>query len=150
MSTFSGKYYYTLDPKGRVMIPASLREVISANYGSKLYLTNTVGDGCLTVYPQEEWVLMMDKAKGLPSSNRAAKWFMRHVIGSAVEVNMDKQGRVQVPSALRVDAGLDGEIVIVGQINRIEVWDRNRWNAAMDVSAEDQGAFEKELGALGI
>ena len=113
MSTFSGKYYYTIDPKGRVMIPAPLREILSTNYSPKLYITNAAADKCLHVYPQEEWNVLLERVRGLPKTNKSIKRFMRDVIGSAVEVALDKQGRVLVPSSLREDSGIKGDIVIV-------------------------------------
>ena len=150
MSTFSGKYYYTIDPKGRVMIPAPLREIISANYSSKLYVTNAPVDKCLNIYPLEEWNGLLEKVRGLPKTNRSVKRFMRNVIGSAIEVNLDKQGRVQVPSALREDSGIKGDIVIVGLLDRLEIWDRELWDKAMDRSEVDEQAFEEELSEFGI
>ena len=150
MSTFSGKYYYTIDPKGRVMIPAPLREIISANYSSKLYITNAPADKCLNIYPLEEWNGLLEKVRGLPKSNRSVKRFMRNVIGSAIEVNVDKQGRVQVPSSLREDSGIKGDIVIVGLLDRLEIWDRELWDKAMDRSDLDEQAFEEELSEFGI
>lgn len=150
MSTFSGKYYYTIDPKGRVMIPAPIREVISANYSPKLYITNAPADKCLHVYPQEEWNVLLEKVRGLPKTNKAVKRFMRDVIGSAVEVALDKQGRVLVPSSLREDSGIKGDIVIVGLLDKLEVWDRELWDQAMDRSSIDEAAYEEELSEFGI
>lgn len=149
MSNFSGKYYYSVDPKGRVMIPAPLREIISANYGDKLYVTIAPADRCVQIYPQEEWNTLMEKVRGLAQSNKAVKRFRRTVIGSAVEVGMDKQGRVQLPVSLREDTGIKGEIVVVGQLDKIEIWDRAEWDNATGGTGGDE-SYESELGALGI
>lgn len=131
------------------MIPASLREVISA-YSSRLYITNAPVDKCLNIYPLEEWNGLLEKVRGLPKTNRSVKRFMRNVIGSAIEVNLDKQGRVQVPAALREDSGIKGDIVIVGQLDRLEIWDRELWDKAMDSSGLDEQAYEEELSEFGI
>lgn len=149
MSNFSGKYYYSVDPKGRVMIPAPLREIISANYSDKLYVTIAPADKCIQIYPQEEWSALMERVRGLAQSNKAVKRFRRTVIGSAVEVTMDKQGRLQVPVSLREDTGIKSEIVVVGQLDKIEVWDRAEWDKSMGSTGEDD-SYEAELGALGI
>ena len=92
----------------------------------------------------------MEKVRGLPKTSSAVKMFMRKVIGSAVEVNIDKQGRVLVPAALRQDSGIKGELVIVGQIDRIEVWDKDLWDTAVDKDEQDLEACEQELGNLGL
>jgi len=150
MAAFSGKYYYSVDPKGRVMIPAPLREIISANYSPALIVTNAPVDRCLHIFPLEEWNVQLEKVRGLPKSNRSLKRFMRNVIGSAIEVTLDRQGRLLVPSSLRQDSGINGDLVIVGQLDRIEVWDRSQWEKAMDISEVDMEAYERELGDLGI
>jgi MraZ protein len=150
MSGFSGKYYYTVDPKGRVMIPAAFREIIAANYGPKLYLTNAAFDKCLHLYPLEEWGKLQDKVKSLPKMDKAVRFFMRRVIASAVETTIDRQGRVLVPAAHREDSAVNGEVVIVGQIDRLEIWDRARWDEATDPSMVDVGALEKALSDFGL
>lgn len=132
------------------MIPAPLREIIAANYSPVLIVTNAPVDRCLHIFPLEEWNGQLEKVRGLPKSNKSLKRFMRNVIGSAVEVTMDRQGRLLVPSSLRQDSGINGELVIVGQLDRIEVWDRSHWEKAMDISEVDMEAYERELGALGI
>lgn len=150
MSGFSGKYYYTVDPKGRVMIPAAFREIIAANYGPKLYLTNAAFDKCLHLYPLEEWGKLQDKVKSLPKMDKAVRFFMRRVIASAVETTIDRQGRVLVPAAHREDSAVNGEVVIVGQIDRLEIWDRARWDEATDPSMVDVSALEKALSDFGL
>ena len=113
MSRFSGKYYYSIDPKGRVMIPAAFRDLLAEHYGPKLIVTVAPVDRCLHIYPADEWASLLEKVGGLPKTNRSVKLFLRTVVGSAVEVETDKQGRVLVPSSLRSDASLKGELVIV-------------------------------------
>lgn len=150
MSGFSGKYYYSLDPKGRIIIPSPFREVIAANYGPKLYLTNAAFEKCLHIYPLEEWSKLQEKVKGLPKMDKAVRFFMRRVIASAVETTLDRQGRVLVPAAHREDSGINGEVVIVGQIDRLEIWDRVLWDEATDPSRVDVGALEAALSGFGL
>jgi len=150
MPAFSGKYYYTIDPKGRVIIPSPFREIISTNYNTKLYITNDVFDKCLHIYPQEEWSRLEEKVRLLPKSQEEIKFFMRRVIASAQEVELDKQGRILVPAAHREDAGLNSDIVIVGQIEKIELWDRKEWDAVNDPSRLDKKVVAEKLAAYGL
>lgn len=147
---FSGKYYYTLDPKGRLIIPAPFREIISSNYNPKLYIVNAAFDNCLHIYPQEEWQRLEDKVRQLPSMDEAVKYFKRRVVASAQEVELDKQGRVLVPASLREDAGLNADIAIVGQIDRIDLWDRKEWDLVTDPSRVDRKAVEAKLTEFGL
>lgn len=150
MPFFSGKHYYTVDPKGRIIIPAPFREIISTNYSTKLCIVNAAFDRCLHIYPLEEWNKFEEKVRALPKMDEAVKFLMRRVIGSAVEVEMDKQGRVLIPVALREDSGISGEIVIVGQIEKIEIWDRKEWDSLFDPTKIDRKAFEERLASYGM
>lgn len=150
MPGFSGKYYYTLDEKGRVMVPAPFREIIFANYSPKLFIANSAFDSCLNIYPFEEWVKLEEKVRGLPRSDRAVRFFMRRVIASAIEAEFDKQGRVLIPAAYRQDGGLDGEVVLVGQVEMIELWGRQAWADQTDPSKVDRDTLETGLGKYGI
>lgn len=147
---FSGKYYYSLDPKGRIIIPAPFREIISSNYNPKLYIVNAAFDKCLHIYPQEEWNRLEEKVRLLPKMQEEVRFFMRRVIASAQEVDIDKQGRVLIPAAHREDAGLGSDIVIVGQIEKIELWDRKQWDEVVDISKIDKRAVEEKLASFGL
>lgn len=147
---FSGKYYYTLDPKGRLIIPAPFREIISSNYNPKLFVVNDIFDKCLHIYPQEEWTRIEEKVRQLPKTKEEVKIYMRRVISSAQEVELDKQGRILVPASLREDAGLKSDIVIVGQVEKIELWDRIEWDEVNDLSKIDKKAVAEKLAALGL
>ncbi|MDA8168082.1 MAG: division/cell wall cluster transcriptional repressor MraZ [Nitrospiraceae bacterium] len=150
MPAFSGKYYYTLDEKGRLMIPAPFREIIYANYSPKLFVANSAFDNCLNVYPFEEWLRLEEKVKNLPRSDRAVRYFLRRVVASAAEVELDKQGRVLVPSAHRQDSRLDGEVVLVGQVEMIELWSKAEWASETDPAKVDREALEASLSRYGI
>jgi MraZ protein len=150
MPTFSGKYYYTVDPKGRIIIPASFREIIVTNYSTKLYITNDSSEKCLCIYPLEEWNKLQELVRTKPRSDKYIKYFMKRVIGSAVEIEMDKQGRVLIPAALRIDAKLNTNIVIVGQLERIELWDREDYDALFEPSHMDKENLEKGLASHGL
>jgi MraZ protein len=150
LPAFSGKYYYTLDQKGRVIIPAHFRDILSSHYTSKLIFTNDAFDRCLCAYPADEWSLLIEKVKGMPQTNDSVRYFMRRVIGSAVECDMDRQGRVLIPSSLRVDGGLNNEVALMGQGNRIEVWDKHELENVADPSKIDREKYMDQLSNFGL
>jgi MraZ protein len=148
--SFSGKYYYTIDPKGRIIIPAPFREIISSNYSTKLYVTNAPFDKCLYIYPMEEWSRHLEKIRTKPRSDEAIRYYLRRVIASAVEIEIDKQGRILIPASLREDANLNANVVMAGQIEKIELWDRNEWDGSFDPEKIDKKAFETKLAGYDI
>ncbi len=150
MPGFTGKHYNGLDPKGRLIVPAPFREILSSSLSSKLIFANEVFDRCLCAYPVDEWNGLLDMIKGKPQTSDAVKYFMRRVIGSAVECEIDKQGRVLISSALRVDAGLNSEVVLIGLGNRIEIWDKNEFEGVADPTKIDKEAFKEEFSNLGL
>ena len=150
MPFFSGKYYYSVDSKGRIIIPAPFREIISTNYSPKLYVVNAAFDKCLHLYPQEEWNRLEERVRAMPKMDEAVRFFMRKVIASAVEIELDKQSRVLIPVAHREDSGINGEIVVVGQIDKIELWDRKEWDAMVDPAKIDKKAVEQRLVSYGL
>jgi MraZ protein len=151
MTSFLGKYYYTLDPKGRIIIPAPLRDVIFKRYSnSKLYITNAAFDKCLHIYPLEEWNRLEEKIRAMPKMEEAVKYFLRRVIASAVDCEIDKQGRILIPYEHRQDAGIKNEVVIVGQLEKIELWDRVSWDEVTDPKKVDAKAYESVLAGYGL
>ena len=150
MPAFSGKYYYTVDPKGRIIVPAPFREIISAKYSPKLFITNAPSESCLHIFPFEEWNRLLDKVRALPRTNEHIKFFSRRVIASAVEMELDRQGRLLIPSAHRQDAGINGEVVIVGQIDKIELWDKRLWGEVADLAKIDIKSYEAALSDFGL
>lgn len=150
MPGFSGKHYKSLDTKGRLIVPAPFREILSSNHSSKIIITNEVFDRCLCAYPVEEWQKLMNKVNQMPQTSDPVKYFMRRVIGSAVECEFDKQGRVLVSPALRTDAGLDGDVVMLGLGNRIEIWDKHELEGVADPTKIDKNTFKEELANLGL
>jgi len=151
MSSFLGKYHYSLDPKGRIIIPAPLRDIIFKKYNnSKLYITNAAFDKCLHIYPLEEWNRLEEKIRTLPKMEEAVKYFLRRVIASVLECEIDKQGRVLIPVSHREDAGIHSEVVIVGQLDKMEIWDKAEWDAVTDPKKVDAKAFETVLAGYGL
>lgn len=135
-----GTYQHNLDTKGRVNFPAKLREAL----GEKFIITKGL-DGCLFVYPDDEWEILRKKINDLPFSQ--SRDLQRFFFSGAVELEPDKQGRIVIPSHLREHAKLDKEIVIIGASTRAEVWDKDLWNKN-NVELTDQMVLEKmdEIG----
>jgi len=151
MSSFIGKFYHALDPKGRVMLPVPLRDVLHKNYNAhKLYITNSAFDKCLHIYPSEEWAHLEEKVRALPKMDEAVKFYLRRVVASATELSLDKQGRILIPYELRQDANISNEIVIVGQIEKIEIWEKSEWDAVTDPRNVNRKAFEAVLAGYGL
>ena len=133
---FIGKYSLTLDPKGRISVPAKFREVLATRYHPTLIITTS--SQCLVAYPVEEWVAMSDRISEFPQMRREVNQYMRLIFSAARECNLDRQGRILIPAELREHAGLDGgEVVVVGIKNRIEIWSSERWEVA-DTSARER------------
>src|SRR4051812_21873310 len=119
---FFGEHQHALDPKGRVILPARFRDQLADG----AYLTSEV-DGCLAVWTPDDFharaVEMRERARGGPADRQVARAFF----SGAVEAPPDKQGRIAVPQHLRDFAGLERDVVITGQFDRIEIWDATQW-----------------------
>lgn len=140
-----GEYEHSIDPKGRLAVPAKLRESLGNNF----MITKGL-DGCLFVYAQEEWQRLEQKLAALPMSRKTARDFTRFLFGGACEGECDKQGRVLLPANLRRYAGLTKDTVIVGVGNHAEIWDAAKWQQYNEESAEDVSALAEQLADLGI
>ena len=119
---FMGEYNHTVDPKGRLIIPAKFREQL----GDEFVVTKGL-DGCLFVFPQNEWESFQGKLKTLPLINKDARKFSRFFMAGAAPCEMDKQGRILLPPVLREYADLQKDVVLVGVLSRVEIWDKGRW-----------------------
>lgn len=124
MISVTGTYEHNMDAKGRLFIPAKLRE----DLGGICYLTMGI-DNCLAIYPLESWEVFTEKFASLPMSKSRQ---MRPLFANAVKCEPDSQGRVVIPQALRQYAGLTKEIVIIGVHNRAEIWDAEAWKETQE------------------
>ncbi|MCR4430048.1 MAG: division/cell wall cluster transcriptional repressor MraZ [Tepidanaerobacteraceae bacterium] len=140
---FMGQFQHALDPKGRLTIPARFRELL----GDTFILTKGL-DRCLFVYPKDEWAVLEQKLKSLPFTQKDARAFIRFFFSGAVEIEMDKQGRILVPPQLRDYAGIDRDIIIIGVSNRAEIWSVEEWEVySRQASASYEEIAEKlDLG----
>ena len=141
---FLGRFQHTVDSKGRVSIPRKFREVLADRYEEKLIVTTDL-DQCLAAYPMEEWRLIEEKAKQLPSMQKEVKEWLRFFYSGAVECELDRQGRILLSPSLREYARLKKDIVMLGMFKKIEIWDAKRWK---EREAQMPKNFEKIGEAL--
>ena len=138
---FMGTYGHSIDAKGRVIVPAKFREVLGDSFVVTLGL-----DGCLFVYPEEEWEDFVKQLKELPGSKEARK-LQRYFMAGAAPCDVDKQGRVLIPSSLREKVGLDKDVVFVGVMIKIEIWSKERWEDNNDFdNVDDIAEHMSEFG----
>lgn len=135
----TGEYQHALDNKGRIFIPAKLREEL----GQVLYVTLSM-DRCLSVYSEESWDSLTDKVNALPYVRQRK---MRPLFAHAVRCEMDAQGRILLPQNLREWAGFEKNVTVVGCNNHAELWDSDNWNAVLEIetSPENIAAVLEEL-----
>lgn len=117
-----GEYHHNIDHKGRLIVPSKFREQL----GEQFVLTRGL-DQCLFGYPLDEWKLLEEKLKALPLTKKDARAFTRFFFSGATECELDKQGRINIPSPLTGYAQLEKECVILGVSNRIEIWSKPLW-----------------------
>ncbi len=121
MSSFKGSYQYSVDSKGRINIPARLRKNLSPDANDTFVVTRGY-ENCLFVYPLDEWNKLEQSIRGLSSTNPKHRFFMRTLLERATESQLDGQSRITIPKDLLQFAGIENEVVIIGVLDRIEVW----------------------------
>ena len=127
---FRGISSLSIDPKGRLAMPAKYREDIMENAGGQIVITVDHTDKCLLVYPMDQWLKVEKTLMSLPNMNRRVRNMQRLILGHAAELELDAQGRILLPAPLREYASLDKKAVLVGQANKLELWDADSWDAA--------------------
>jgi MraZ protein len=143
---FRGSYEHTVDSKGRVSVPSKFRDIIADRYDGRLVLSMDY-DRCLTVYPLEEWERLEEKIKSLSLIKQEVKDFRRFLLSSATECELDKQGRILIPTSHRQHAGITKSVTLVGIIDKIEIWDAKAWEARNTQNGDKIG---EALAALGL
>lgn len=119
---FMGEYRHTIDEKGRIIIPAKFREELGATF----VVTRGL-DHCLFGYTLAEWTQLEQKLKALPANKADARKFTRIFFSGACEVEVDKQGRINLPDHLCEYAHLEKECIVIGVSSRIEIWSEVEW-----------------------
>ena len=135
-----GEFNHSIDEKGRLIIPAKLRDDLGENF----VICNGL-EGCLFVYSQEEWSKFVAELETLPRMSKDARIYKRYFFGSASEGTFDKQGRVLVPTPLRKSANLEKDVVLVGVQDHVEIWDKALWEEQSMVSEEELDAIAEQI-----
>lgn len=128
---FMGEFQHNIDPKGRLIVPAKFRDLL----GETFVITRGL-DQCLFGYPLNEWQVVEEKLKKLPMTKKDARAFTRFFFSGASECELDKQGRVNIPSTLTSYAKLEKECVVIGVSSRIEIWDKTTWESYFEESED--------------
>ncbi len=130
-----GEYQHNIDAKGRLIMPAKFRP----DLGQQFIVTRGL-DGCLFGFPQESWNNLQEKLKQLPLAKKDARKFTRFFYSAATEVEIDKQGRINLPNNLLEFAKIDKECRVIGVSDRIEIWSSELWN---DFALDAEENFEE-------
>lgn len=139
----SGEYNHSIDAKGRLTIPSKFRELL----GEKYVITKAT-DHCLWIFSMEDWEKLQEELTKLPRS-KDARDYIRHMVGSAKIDEFDKMGRALVPAPLRNYARLDKEAVLIGVLDRVEIWDKAVWDEREAAVTDKIEEITENLAALG-
>lgn len=142
---FIGEYKHTIDIKGRLAVPVKFR----ADF--KLGTVVTKGlDNCLFVFTKKSWQELANKLSKLPISQSKSRAFARMMLAGAMDVKLDKQGRIMLPDYLRKYSKLNKKAIIAGVFNRLEIWDEDLWKEYKESVEKESTKIANELGDLGI
>jgi MraZ protein len=145
-SFLTGEFRHTLDDRSRVAVPVRFRTRLAQGATLARWL-----DKCLGLFPHDEWEELAAKLRSLPLTNPNAREFARFMSSGAVDVELDKQGRILVPGYLREYAGLsEGEVIVVGALNRLEIWSPAAWLPYRSKIEDEPEALAEHLAGLGI
>lgn len=142
---FIGEHEHTIDLKGRVIVPSKFRD----DLGSKFIVTKGL-DNCLFIYPNDEWKVLEEKLKTLPLTSKDARAFVRFFFSGAAECEVDKQGRILIPSNLREYAELDKDVKVIGVSTRVEIWSKTRWHEYTTNQSVNVDEIAEKMFELGI
>ena len=124
-NTFIGEYSYSLDTKGRVNIPAKFRQSLSEDNENTFVITRGI-DSCIWIYPLTQWKMIENNLRNLSSLSKIHRTFVRNTARYASPSTYDKQGRIILTPSLIEYAGLDKELLIIGMVNKMEIWNPDR------------------------
>jgi len=142
---FIGTYHHNLDARNRVSVPRKFREKL----GKEAVLTRGL-DGCLFLYSKTNWKKIETALTQSPLTKQDARSFSRLILSGAVEVDVDKIGRILIPAYLKDYAGLKGEISVLGVGTRMEIWAKEQWETSQQKLEQDSDAIAERLSELGI
>ena len=133
-----GRFTMSMDAKGRLALPASLREQLGDALAHPLWITN--GDRCLEIYPYDEWEAFVRRVQAMPPKATNTREIMIYYVSAAQPITLDKTGRILIPPSLREEAGLRGEVVVVGMLRTIEIYNAEVFRQVFSRSRENYPA----------
>jgi len=142
---FIGEYHYSIDDKNRLGVPVKFR----AELLKGAVVTRGL-DTCLFLFPKKEWAKLAGKLAEMPISKSKPRTIARLMLAGAMDVSIDKQGRINLPDYLRKYAGIGKRVVVAGLYNRMEIWDEKKWEAFKKEAEEDSSEIAEALGELGV
>lgn len=145
MLNLIGTYECKADVKGRLMLPSALKKQLAPVSTNGFVIKRAVFQPCLELYPMEEWQLLMQKMGKLNRFNRKNNDFIRRFTAGVKTVEMDSTGRILIPKDLASFAGISNEIVISSAINIVEIWDKSKYEQAINDTANDFADLAEEV-----
>lgn len=141
--SMKGQFNHNIDAKGRLIVPSKLRDQL----GGSFVVTKGLDD-CLYAYPEDEWEKFSDKLNSLPIANKNARQFKRFFQAGATDCEIDSQGRILLPQILREFAGINKEVVIIGNGEKAEIWSKERWDDNTSDEALDMDEIATQMDQM--
>ena len=145
MQHFIGTYECKADTKGRIMLPVALKKQLAQNLAEQFVLKRAVFNNCLELYPIKEWDAMMEKVNQLNRFNKKNNDFIRRFTAGVRLVEVDATGRLLIPKDLLIHASISKETVISSAVNILEIWDKDRYEEAINEATIDFGALAEDV-----
>ena len=145
MQHFIGTYECKADTKGRIMLPVALKKQLAQNLTEQFVLKRAVFNNCLELYPIKEWEVLMEKVNHLNRFNKKNNDFIRRFTAGVRLVEVDAAGRLLIPKDLIKHAGITKETVISSAVNILEIWDKSRYEEAINEATIDFGALAEDV-----
>lgn len=142
---FIGEYQHSVDEKGRMAVPTKFRHALS-----KGAIVTRGLDRCLFLYPVAAWKELAQKLVALPLSQSKSRAFARLMLAGAMDVTLDRQGRMVLPEYLRAYSNLGKKAIVAGLYNRLEIWDEGAWEKYKSSTEKDSNEIAETLGELGV
>ncbi|QQD19064.1 division/cell wall cluster transcriptional repressor MraZ [Spongiibacter nanhainus] len=142
---FLGSHAITMDAKGRLAIPAKIRDALLSDCQGRVVITAHTEERCLLVYPEPQWLDLLPKIEALPNIHRKARMAQRLLLGYATPLELDGNGRVLLPSTLRDYACLEKKLLLVGQGKKLELWSESNWFDWLNAAGDDDEMPEEML-----
>ena len=144
---FIGEYSHNIDTKGRIVIPAKFRDELVGDNNLSFVVTRGL-DGCLTIYSYTQWEQLLTQLSKLPNTKKLARQYSRMLASNAFECSLDNQGRIQIPSNLTKPVNITKNCVVVGNVDHVEIWDKQTWEDYINDASESFEDIAENLGDL--